>query len=182
MSDDINVEMQQAIDHLKDDLNSLRTGRANPSLIENVIVEVYGTKLRLKELANISVIENRQLLISPYDASNLTLISKAIEMDNTIGFQPMIETNVIRVTVPSMDESIRKEMVKKCKEKKENAKIVIREIRKRFNNTAKKKKESGEISEDDLRRNEKDIQNKTNLFCTKADSICESKEKEIVAI
>ena len=160
MSDDnVNKEMQQAVEHLKEDLNSLRTGRANPSLIENVSVEVYGTKMRLKEVASISVIENRQLLISPYDANNVHLISKAIEMDNAIGFQPIVETSVVRVSIPPMDESIRKEMVKKCKEKKEKAKIVIREIRKKFNTISKRKKEEGEISEDDLRHDEKEIQN-----------------------
>src|SRR3990172_1693344 len=120
--DAVKKEMQFSIEHFKEDLKNVRTSRASPSLVENLMVEVYGTKMRLKDIANITVPEARQLLITPYDPQNVHSIAKGIEAAN-INVQPIADGHVVRINIPAMDEQVRKEMSKKCKEKAENAKI-----------------------------------------------------------
>jgi len=179
--DAIKQEMNLTISRYKEELKTLRTSRANPSLIENVQVEVYGTKMRLKDIANITVPESRQLLITPYDAQNVNPIAKAIEMAN-LNLQPQVDNNVIRINIPPMDEEIRKRMSSKCREKSENAKVKLREIRRRFNEIIKKQKQAGEIPEDMMRKEEKMIQEMTDRFCRDVDCLCQEKEKEMLEV
>ncbi len=179
--DDIKKAMQLAMDHLKTELRGLRTGRANPGVLDGVRVEAYGTQMKLKELANINVPEPRQLLISPFDQSNLNPINKAIEKAN-LNLQPKIDGHVIRITFPPMDEGLRKDIAKQCKKFGEKAKVAIRDIRGKFMKIAKKQKDDKVMPEDELKKVEKKIQEFTDSFCKEIDALTEQKEKEILEI
>ncbi len=181
MENEVIAAMEAAIDHLKQELKSLRTGRANPAILDHVMVETYGTSMRLKDLANVTVPESRQLLISPYDANNANAIAKGIENAN-LNVQAVVDGNVVRINIPTMDESVRKEMVKQCKKRTEEAKIAIREIRRKFNDLVKKQKTSGELPEDMMKQKEKKIQELTDKYCKLCESTCSDKEKEILEI
>jgi ribosome recycling factor len=173
--------MQAAVEHFKQELKTLRTGRANAAILDHVQVDVYGSSMPLKKLANVTVPEPRQLLITPFDSQNCALISKAIDHAN-LGVQSQVDHNVVRILVPPMDQSIRKEMVKECKTRTEKAKIVLREVRRKFNDQIKKDKSSGDLSEDGVKRLEKKIQEFTDQFCKECDQLCSQKEKEILEI
>jgi ribosome recycling factor len=173
--------MQAAIDHVKTELKNLRTGRANPAVLDGVRVEVYGTLMKIRDIASVSVPESRQILITPYDAQNIHAIKKAIETAN-LNLQPMVDSNVVRINIPPMDETIRKDMVKLCKKKAEDGKIVIRDIRRKFNEEVRKDKTSGDITEDMQKANEKKIQELTDKYCKNLDTLCAEKEKEILEI
>ncbi|NGX32865.1 MAG: Ribosome-recycling factor [Candidatus Anoxychlamydiales bacterium] len=177
----VKIDMTQAIDFFKEDLKNIRTARANPAAVENLQIEVYGAKMRLRDLANITVPESRQLLITPYDASNVNAIAKSIEAAN-LNLQPAVDGNVVRINIPPMDEQIRKEMSKKCKEKAETAKVRIREIRRKFNDTVRKQKQDGDIPEDIMKKEEKMIQEMTDRFCKDVDCISQEKEKEVLEV
>jgi ribosome recycling factor len=174
-------KMQGAIEHLKHELKGLRTGRANPAVVETVPVDVYGTKMRLQDLATISVPEPRQLLITPYDAKSVHAIAKGIEAAN-LNLNPIVDGNIVRIRVPEMDQSVRQEMVKQAKKKGEEAKVAIRNARRDGNEAARKQKADGEIPEDVMKKNERRIQEMTDQFCAKADKTVEEKEKEITTI
>jgi ribosome recycling factor len=176
--DQVKSKMTAALEHLKNELKSLRTGRANPSMLDGIVVEVYGAPLRLKEIASITAPEPRQLLITPFEAHNAPAIGKAIEKAN-IGLMPIVDGNVVRLKIPPMDESMRKEMVKLCHKKKEEAKVSIRIIRREGNEAAKKQKE---LPQDQVTQLEKKIQILTDDCCKEADNLAEKKEKEISTI
>ncbi|NGX34951.1 MAG: Ribosome-recycling factor [Candidatus Anoxychlamydiales bacterium] len=177
----VKIDMTQAIDYFKDDLKNVRTARANPAIVENLQIEVYGANMRLRDLANITVPESRQILITPYDANNVNAIAKSIEAAN-LNLQPAVDGNIVRINIPSMDEQIRKEMSKKCKEKAENAKVRIREIRRKFNETVRKLKQDGDIPEDIMKKEEKMIQEMTDRFCKDVDCLSQEKEKEVLEV
>jgi ribosome recycling factor len=179
--DEVKKEMKASLEHFREELKNIRTSRASPSMVDNLSIEVYGTKMKLKELANITVPESRQLLITPYDPQNVNLIAKGIEAAN-LNIQPRVDGNVVRIIIPSMDEQIRKEMSKKCKEKAELAKVKIREIRRKYNELIKKQKQSKEIAEDLMKREEKVIQELTDRFCKDIDCLCQAKEKEVLEV
>jgi ribosome recycling factor len=181
ITDQTKSKMQSAIEHFKHELKNLRTGRANPYILDNVQVEVYGAMVRLKELANVSAPEPRQLLINPFDRSTASAISKAIEKAN-LNLQPMLEGNVIRINIPPMDESTRKEMVKIGKKKAEEAKVSIRDVRKKNNELVRKQKADGDITEDVMKKQEKMIQDYTDQFCKEVDDLMNVKEKEIMTV
>lgn len=182
MSDnEVKTAMQSAVEHLKGDLKGLRTNRANAAILDTVAVEVYGAKMKLKELANITVPEPRQLVVAPFDRNNLNPISKAIESAN-LNLQPRVDGHVIRITFPPMDESLRKEIAKQCKKFGEAAKVAVRDIRGRFMKEAKKKKEDKTITEDEQKREEKQVQEATDSFCKEIDALVVKKEKEILEI
>ncbi|MCP5469570.1 MAG: ribosome recycling factor [Chlamydiales bacterium] len=173
--------MEKALDHLKTELKGIRTGRANPSMVETVVLDVYGTQMRLPDVASISVPEPRQLLISPYDSSNVHAIAKGIEEAN-LNLQPMVDGHVVRIKVPEMDASVRKDMVKLAKRKCEDAKVSIRNVRRDGNEKARKQKNAGEIPEDQMKNFEKKIQEFTDKFCKMADDLTLEKEKEITTV
>lgn len=175
------TKMTAAIEHLKEVLKGIRTGRANPSMLDNVSVEVYGTFMRIKDMATVNAPEPRQLVITPFDPQNKGYISKAIEKAN-LGYMPTIDGNVVRIKIPPMDESIRKEMIKVCHIRREEAKVSIRNIRRDSNELARKQKADGIIAEDMMKRFEKQIQEATDKYCKEADDLCEKKEKEVSVI
>ncbi len=173
--------MQAAIEHFKQELKSLRTGRASSSMLDKVHVELYGSSVRLKEAASITVPEARQILVTPFDPSSVHAIAKGIEAAN-LGIHPMVDGKVIRLNVPLMDEAVRKSMVKQCKELGEKAKIALRDVRRRFNDLARKQKADGELSEDQMKRLEKQIQEFTDRFCKDVELFSLEKEKEIMTV
>jgi ribosome recycling factor len=174
-------KMQGALDHLKHELKGLRTGRANPAVLETVYVEVYGSQMRIQDIATISVPEPRQLLISPFDTKNTHAIAKGIEAAN-LNLQAIVDGNIVRIKVPEMDQSVRQEMVKQARRKCEEAKVGIRNARRDGNEANKKQKADGDIPEDVMKKSEKKIQELTDKYCKEADTITDNKEKEIVTI
>src|SRR3990170_6650456 len=174
-------KMQAALDHFKTELKNLRTNRANPSMFEGVSVEVYGTHMRIKELASITAPESRQILITPFDPKTASEISKGIEKAN-LNLQPILEGHIVRINVPPMDEAVRKEIVKQGKKKAEDAKIVIREIRRKNNELIRKMKADGDVTEDVMKKDEKIIQELTDKFCKEIDDLFAMKEKEIMTV
>jgi ribosome recycling factor len=174
-------KMNAAIEHLKQELKGLRTGRANPAIVETVTVEVYGTQMRLQDLASIAVPEPRQLLITPYDTKNVHAIAKGIEAAN-LNLQPIVDGNAVRIKIPEMDQKVRQDMAKQAKKKAEDAKVGVRNARRDGNEAVRKQKAGGEIPEDLMKKIEKKIQELTDKFCSLADKLAEDKEKEIMTI
>lgn len=179
--DQTKAKMNAAIDHFKNDLKNIRTGRANPGMVEHVMVEVYGSPTRLKDVASITVPEPRQLLIVPFDPQNASVIGKGIEKSN-LGFIPIVDGASVRIKIPPMTEELRKKMAKICHEEREKTKVSIRNIRRDANELARKQKADGEIAEDLLKKMEKNIQELTDKCCKEVDDLSEKKEKEISTI
>ena len=177
----VKQEMEKVLEHLKKELKSLRTGRANPAILDNVKIEVYGTNMRLRDVANVTTPEARQLLITPYDSNNANSIAKSIDAAN-LNIQPTVDGNVVRINIPTMDEGVRKDIAKQCKKKAEDAKISIREIRRKFNDLARGQKAGGDITEDLMKKDAKNIQELTDKYCKITDDIAKEKEKEIMEI
>lgn len=175
------VKMRAAIEHLKGELKTIRTGRANPAMLEGVIVEVYGAPARLKEIASITAPDPKQLAIMAYDPKNLNSIAKGIEKAN-LGFNPAVDGNVVRVRVPMMDANQRQGFVKICHQEKEKAKVTIRNERRAANDQLKKQKTAGEIPEDQFKKFEKMVQDMTDSFCKEADDLAKAKEDEVMHI
>lgn len=179
--DEAKKVMQASLEHYKTELKSMRSNRANPAVLDSVVVEVYGSQMRLKELGSVSAPESRQLLVSPFDPATAGAIAKGIERAN-LNLQPILEGQTIRINIPPMDENMRKEIVKQAKKKAEDAKIVIREIRRKFNDLVRKQKADGVLTEDVMKKEEKAIQELTDQFCKEIDSLFTAKEKEILTV
>lgn len=181
VTDQTKQKMQATVEHFKTELKNLRTNRANPGMLEGVVVEAYGSQMRLKEMANVTVPESRQLLISPFDPQTAGAIAKGIERAN-LNLQPVVEGHTIRINVPPMDEAMRKQIAKQGKQKAEDAKITIREIRRKNNELVRKQKADGIITEDIMKKDEKTIQEFTDKFCKEIDDLYTAKEKEIMSV
>jgi ribosome recycling factor len=177
----VKTAMQAALEHLKQELKALRTGRASASILDRVMVEIYGSLTPLKSLANVSLPEPRQILVTPFDPSTTHAIAKGIEAAK-LGINPMVDGKVVRLNVPPMDEAMRKQIAKQCKELGEKAKISMREVRRKFNDLVKKEKGDGLIPEDMAKKLEKAIQDLTDKFCKDIDTACGEKEKEIMTV
>lgn len=174
-------KMREAIDYLKEELKGIRTNRANPALVDTVPVETYGTMVKLKDLAQISVSDARQLVITPYDSQNVGAIGKAITKAN-LNLNPIVERATVRINVPPMDEGTRKEMAKICRTRAEEGKISIRNARRESLEISKQSKSSGALSEDDCKREEKKVQELTNKYCKIADDLSHEREKEVLIV
>ncbi len=181
ITDQTKSKMQAAVDHFKGELKGLRTNRANPAMLDGVVVEVYGAQMRLKELANITVPESRQILVSPFDPQTAGAIAKGIERAN-LNLQPIVEGHSVRINVPPMDEAMRKQICKQGKQKAEDAKIVVRDIRRKNNELVRKQKADSIITEDVMKKDEKMIQEFTDKFCKEIDDLYSTKEKEIMTV
>lgn len=175
------AKMKAAIDHLKEELKGIRTGRANTAMLDNVMVETYGSQMRIKDLASVTAPDARQLLITPFDPQTKGSIAKGIEKAN-LGFMPIVDGHVVRIKIPPMDDSMRKEMIKTCHKKREETKVSVRNIRREANEAIRKEKTDGLIAEDRVKTIEKNVQNLTDESCKEADSLSEKKEKEISTI
>lgn len=173
--------MDKAIGALVQELNSIRTGRANPSLVELLPIEYYGTQTPLQELAGISVPESRSLLIRPYDPSSLKNIEKAI-LKSDLGLTPNNDGENIRLVLPTPTEERRKELVKVVGVRAEDARISIRNIRRESIRDLREFEDEKMITEDDLHRGEERVQEITDDYIKKIDELCERKEGEIMEV
>ena len=173
--------MKKAFEVFIHDLSSLRTGRANPSMLDIIKVDVYGQSMAINQLANISTPEPRLLTVQVWDKNNVSLIDTAIQKSN-LGINPKIDGQLMRIPIPSLNEERRIELKKIMGELAEKAKISIRNIRREANDILKKNLKDKTISEDELKNFEKKIQNSTDKQTLELEKKLEEKEKEIMTI
>ena len=181
--DSVKLQMQKIIEILKTDLSTVRTGRATPSLVENTVINAYGgsAKMKVVELAHVSVSDAQTLLITPFDPSIIGEINKGIQEAN-IGFTPAIDGQVIRISIPLLSEERRQELVHLVNQKLEGGKIQVRQVRHEAMEQVKKQLNDKEISEDDSERLEKEVQKLTDDTIAEIDSLGKKKEEELMAV
>ncbi len=176
-----NSKMEKCIKSLEHEFTTIRAGRANPAVLDKIVVDYYGTPTQINAMAAVSVSEARVLVIQPWDISQLKVIEKAIQTSD-IGINPTNDGKVLRLAFPQLTEERRKEIVKQIHKYGEDAKVTIRNIRRDSLEKFKAMKKSNEITEDDMKTNEKDIQKLTDKFCEEIDKSVATKEKEIMSI
>ena len=175
-------KMAQAFGHFQDELKKVRTGRAHAGMLDGVMVEAYGAKMPLNQVANITAPEAQMLLITPFDPSNVAAISAAIRDNQSLGFNPSDDGKVVRVPVPALTEERRRQLVKQASEKVEETRIAMRNIRQDALKDAKRMKENKELSEDDLKRVEKEIDALMSKVQVQIDEAFKVKEKDILTV
>ena len=173
--------MEKCLDSLERDFSTIRAGRANPNVLNNVMVDYYGTPTPINQMAAVSVPEPRLLVIQPWDASTLKEIEKAINVAE-IGINPQNDGKVIRLAFPQLTEEHRKTLVKDVSHRGEDAKVAIRNIRRDAMDDLKKLKKNNEITEDDQKDGEKELQNITDSFVKQIEDVQKKKESEILSI
>ena len=173
--------MEKSLDSLKSAFNKIRTGRANPAILDDIKIDYYGNLTPLNQTSNISVEENRTLVISPWDKTLMPEIEKAITSSD-LGLNPSSSGDLIRVTMPTLTEETRQGYIKQARSEAENSRISIRNIRRDANNRVKDMQSSGEISEDDMRRSEDLIQKETDSYISVVDSELKNKESDLLEI
>ena len=174
-------KMNKTVNALKNEFASIRAGRANPSVLDKVLVDYYGTPTPVNQMAAVSVSEARVLVIQPWDKSLIKAIEKAIQASD-IGINPSNDGNVIRLTFPQLTEDRRKEIVKDLKKYGEEAKVAIRSARRDANDKLKAKKKNSELTEDDLKNGEDKTQKLTDKFTKIIDDVVAEKEKEVLTV
>ena len=174
-------KMNKSIDSLAGEYTTIRAGRANPHVLDKIMVEYYGTPTNLQQVANISVSEARTIVIQPWEASLIKDIEKAILVSD-LGLTPNNDGKVIRLTFPELTEDRRKELVKDVKKKGEGAKVAIRNIRRDANDMIKKQLKASEISEDEGEALEQDVQKLTDKYVANIEKTVEDKTKEIMTV
>ena len=174
-------KMGKSLDSLASEYTTIRAGRANPHVLDKIMVEYYGTPTNLQQVANISVSEARTIVIQPWEASLIKEIEKAI-LTSDLGLTPNNDGKVIRLTFPELTEDRRKELAKEVKKKGDNAKVAIRNVRRDANDLFKKQNKAGEISDDELKGTEDDIQKLTDKYVGIIDATVEEKTKEILTV
>lgn len=179
--DNTKERMGKCINALESELGTIRAGRANPTVLDRVTVEYYGAPTPINQMASISVAEARVLVISPYDATQLKAIEKAIQASD-VGINPQNDGKVIRMTFPQLTEDRRKELCKQISKICEESKVAVRNVRRDGMDKIKAKKKANEITEDDVKDADKSIQKLTDKFIEEIDKIGEAKNKEIMAI
>lgn len=173
--------MKGVIEALKREFTSIRTGRANPSLLDRVVVEYYGTPTPLNQLANMSVPESRLIVIQPWDKSMLGAVEKAI-LKADLGLNPSNDGSVIRLAIPQLTEERRKELVKVTKKAAEEKRVAVRNMRRDANEKLKGLEKEAHISEDEIKKGMEDAQKLTDRYVAEIDKLLEQKEKEIMEV
>lgn len=176
-----NEKMDKTIAILKEDLNTVRAGRANAAILDKVQVDYYGTMSPLNTIANISVPDPRTILITPFDPSSINGIDKAIQEAN-LGMNPSTDGKNIRLIVPQLTEERRRELTKTTKKMGEDAKVAVRNLRRESNDAAKKLEKNGEITEDDLKKGLDDIQKATDKHIKTIDEMIAKKDRDIMEV
>ncbi|WP_028776170.1 ribosome recycling factor [Shimazuella kribbensis] len=174
-------KMDKAVQVLKRDLMSLRAGRANPALLDKVMVDYYGSPTPVNQLANISTPDPRTLYIQPWDKTAVAQIEKSI-LKSELGLTPNNDGAAIRISIPPLTEERRGDLVKMARKMGEEAKVAIRNVRREANDELKKLEKNGEVNEDSSRRGQDEIQKVTDQFVKEIDKIVADKEKEIMEI
>lgn len=178
---EIEERMKKAIEHLEDELANIRAGRANPAILNKVMVDYYGSMTPVNQVGSISVPEARQIIVTPWDRSMLGSVEKAIQKAD-IGINPLNDGACIRLIFPELNEERRKELVKECKALGEEAKVAVRNIRRDGMDDAKTSHKNNEITEDELKNIEEKIQKLTDKYVQNVDKTIDAKEKEIMEI
>ena len=174
-------KMVKAVEFLKNDLQTIRAGRANPHVLDKIRVDYYGTPTPIQELANISVPEARMLQIAPWDKKSLKDIERAI-MASDVGINPNNDGSVIRLIFPELTEDRRKELAKDVQKRSEGVKVTIRNARRDGNDEFKKLRKDSQISEDDEKDFQAELQKLTDKYIAKVDQVAEEKKKEIMTV
>lgn len=173
--------MSRSVEHVREDLMTIRTGRANPAMFNGVFGEYYGVRTPITQMATISVPEPRMLIIKPYEQSAMQEIENAIR-NSDLGVNPTNDGHVLRVTVPQLTEERRQQLVKVAKSKGEDAKIAIRNIRRKGMDALAKIQKDGDAGEDEVKAAEKELEKVTQQYTGQVDAVVESKEKELMEV
>ena len=173
--------MQKAVEATQRSFNTIRTGRANASILDRIMVEYYGADTPLKSLANINTPDASTIMIQPFDASSMSNIEKAIMMSD-VGINPSNDGSVIRLNVPPLTSDRRKELVKVASKYSEEGKVAVRNIRRDAVDTVRKQEKASEISEDESRDLQGDIQKLTDKYSAKIEELLAEKEKDIMTV
>lgn len=179
--DDAATSMAASVDHTREELVTIRTGRANPAMFNSLVAEFYGQLTPIPQMASISVPEPRMLLIKPYDPSSMSEIENAIR-NSDLGVNPTNDGMVLRVTIPQLTEERRKDMVKLAKSKGEDGKIAVRNIRRKGMDSLKKLQKDGDAGEDEVNAGEKDLDKVTNDYVSRIDDLVAAKEEELMEV
>lgn len=178
---DTRDKMQDAIQALTRNLATVRAGRANPALLDNIFVEYYGTQTPLNQLATVGAPEARMLVITPFDKTAIGEIEKAIQKAD-LGLAPSSDGNIIRISIPALTEERRRELTKVVGKYAEESRIQIRNIRREANDQLKKLEKDAVLTEDELRTNQDHVQKETDNFINEVDEIVKTKEAEIMEV
>lgn len=174
-------KMEKAVGVAKEEMSTVRTGRANPAMFSGIVVNYYGSPTPLSELASINVAEARLIAIKPYDMSQIGAMEKAIR-DSDLGVNPSSDGKLIRVQIPQMTEERRKEMVKLAKQKGEESRITLRGIRRKVKEEIDRIVKDGEEGEDEGARGEKELENITHRYVSQVDELVKNKEAELLEV
>ena len=178
---DAETRMGKSVDSLRTELTKIRTGRAHPSLLDQIMVDYYGTDTPIKQVANVTVEDSRTLAVAPWEKQMVAVVEKAI-INSGLGLNPATSGNLIRIPMPPLTEERRRELVKVVKGEGESAKIAIRNIRRDANSDFKDLLKEKEISEDECRQSEDSIQKHTDKYVASVDEVIVVKEKELMEI
>tara|TARA_B100001029_G_scaffold19754_1_gene13107 strand:+ start:1762 stop:2316 length:555 start_codon:yes stop_codon:yes gene_type:complete len=178
---EVKQRMDKSLSALRNAFNKIRTGRANPALLDDINVDYYGNPTPINQTSNISVEEGRSLVISPWDKNLIPEIEKAI-LSSDLGLNPSTSSDLIRVTMPVLTEETRQDYIKQARAEAENSRVSIRNIRRDANNSAKEEQQASEISEDELRRIEDLIQKETDKHISIIDTELKNKESDLLEI
>ena len=176
---DVEDRMDKAVAKLKNDLSGIRTGRANPGLVDSLKVEIYGSMTPMKQLANVGAPEPQQLVIRPYDPGTIKEIEKAI-IASGLGFAPQNDGRIIRINVPPLTTDSRKKLVSRIKEMTEEAKVSIRNVRRDGNKAADQGEKDKELTEDENKKVQADIQDLTKKYEGTVDGMAKAREAEVM--
>lgn len=176
------TRMQQALQHFEDELKKIRTGRANPGMLDGIMVEAYGQKMPLIQVATITVPEPQLLQLNPFDPTNLQAIVAAIRDNQSLGLNPSDDGRLVRVPIPALTQERRQMIVKQLGEKVEDCRIAMRSVRHDALKAAKAKKDAKELSEDDVKRIEKALDDTMRDNQAKLDALTKAKEQEIMTV
>ena len=177
---DAKASMEKAIDHTDNELNKIRAGKASPSMLDDIVVDYYGSPTPLSQVGSVNTPDARTIVIQPWEKSLLVPIEKAI-MEANLGVNPQNDGVIIRINVPPLTEERRRDLVKKAKGEAESGKIGIRNIRKDANEKIRKLKSEG-VSEDEMKTGEGEIQKLTDAYIIKVDQLSDAKEKDIMTV
>ena len=178
---DCEERMTNSVEHAREELTTIRTGRANPAMFNGVLAEYYGTMTPITQMATISVPEPRMLLIKPYEMSAMGDIENAIR-NSDLGVNPTNDGQVLRVTIPQLTEERRRDMVKLARSKGEDAKIAIRNVRRKGMEELKRIQKDGEAGEDEVQAAEKELDKVTHKYVAQVDELVATKEKELMDV
>jgi ribosome recycling factor len=181
-TDSYQEKMTLALMHFEDELKKVRTGRSHPGMLDGIQVEVYGQKMPLNQVANITAPEPQLLQVTPFDPSNVQAVAASIRADQSLGFNPSDDGRIVRVPIPPLTEERRRQLVKQTSEKVEEVRIALRNIRQDGLKDAKRKKDAKELSEDDVKRVEKEFDKLMGDYQEKIDATFKAKEKDILTI